>query len=148
MACVFCEIVHDAGKGHIIYEDGSHIAFLDRYPITEGHSLVIPKRHYELITDMTQDDTGRLFSIVPQIARAVLLATGADAFSLGQNNGRAARQIVQHVHVHIIPRYNDRDTMWTNRGMPDDGELSDMAAKIREGLSLLERTSEPPQPPK
>ncbi|MDE0091558.1 MAG: HIT family protein [Thaumarchaeota archaeon] len=131
MGCVFCEIVRDAGKGHIIYEDGEHLAFLDLYPITEGHSLVVPKRHHEMITDMPSDDAGRLFSIVPRIARAVLLGTGADAFSLGQNNGRAARQIVPHVHVHVIPRYSGRETMWTSRGMPGPGELADLASRIR-----------------
>ncbi len=131
MGCVFCEIVRGAGKGYIIYEDEEHLAFLDLYPITEGHSLVVPKRHHEMITDMPTDDAGRLFSIVPRIARAVLLGTGADAFSLGQNNGRAARQIVPHVHVHIIPRYSGRETVWTSRGMPEPGELAGLASRIR-----------------
>lgn len=134
MGCAFCEIVKDAGKGHIIYEDEEHLAFLDLYPITEGHSLVVPKRHHEMITDMPPDDAGRLFSIVPGIAKAVLLGTGADAFSLGQNNGRAARQIVPHVHVHIIPRYSGRETVWTSRGMPEAGELAGLASRIRERL--------------
>ena len=134
MPCVFCEIIGGKNKGHMIYEDEHHVAFLDRYPITEGHSLVVPKHHYEMITDMRPEDTGRLFSIVPRLARAVMLATGADAFSLGQNNGRAARQIVPHVHVHIIPRYSDRDTMWTSRGMPEDSELETLSSKIRAQL--------------
>lgn len=131
MGCVFCKIVQDHGKGHIIYEDKLHIAFLDRYPITEGHGLVVPKQHYELITDMTSESTASLFSIVPQIAKSILHATKADGFSLGQNNGKAARQIVPHVHVHIIPRYNDRDTTWTSRAMPKDSELAELAEKIR-----------------
>ena len=134
MACVFCEIVRDTTKGHIIYEDDHHLAFLDLYPITEGHSLVVPKEHREMITDMSPDETGRLFSIVPRIARAVLLGTGADAFSLGQNNGRAARQIVPHVHVHVIPRYSGRETVWTSRGMPESKELAKLASRIRDHL--------------
>lgn len=137
MPCVFCEIVNDAGRGHIVYEDDSHIAFLDRYPITEGHCLVIPKTHYELLTDMPQETIGNLFSLVPRLARAVLHATGADAFSLGQNNGKAARQIVPHVHVHIIPRYRDRETVWTSRGMPEDSELVELALKMRSSLECL-----------
>ena len=138
MGCIFCDIVQGAGNAHIIYEDASHMAFLDLYPITEGHSLVIPKKHYCMITDMSQEDAGRLFSIAPRIARAILLATGADAFSLGQNNGKAARQIVPHVHVHIIPRYSDRDTTWTHRGMPADDELASLAEKIKECLASLD----------
>ena len=137
MPCVFCEIIKDKSKGHVIYEDDYHIAFLDRYPITEGHSLVVPKRHYEMITDMSPKDTGSLFSIVPRLAKAIKHATGADAFSLGQNNGRAARQIVPHVHVHIIPRYSDRDTDWINRGKPTNSELEDLAAKIRNSLETI-----------
>ena len=135
MACVFCDIVNDHSKGHIIYEDDLHLAFLDLYPITEGHCLVVPKKHYEMITDMSPADTGNLFSIVPFIARGVVSATKADAFSLGQNNGKAARQVVPHVHVHIIPRYADRDTMWLERGMPDGDELKMLASKIRESLA-------------
>lgn len=137
MTCVFCDIIKDSSKGHIIYEDELHLAFLDRYPITEGHCLLVPKQHHELITDMTSDNTGKLFSIIPHLAKAVLLATKADAFSLGQNNGKAARQIVPHVHVHIIPRYADRDTMWTTRGMPEDAELAEIAERMKDSLATI-----------
>lgn len=139
MDCVFCKIIRNEKKGHIIYEDDSHMAFLDRYPITEGHSLIVPKKHYERITDMPQDEAGRLFSIAPRIARAVLKSTGADAFSLGQNNGRAANQVVLHVHVHIIPGYADRDTVWTRRGRPTDMELAGLASKIRDNFAAADK---------
>ena len=106
MACIFCDILSGKRDGHILYEDDSHLVFLDKYPIDDGHTLVIPKKHYERITDMEYDDVGKLFSLVPKVAKAVLLGAGADAFSLAQNNGKAAKQIIPHVHVHIIPRYN------------------------------------------
>jgi len=131
MSCIFCDILDGKRDGHILYEDDSHIAFLDKYPIDIGHSLVIPRKHHEKITDMTPQNVGNVFSLVPKIASAILDATGADAFSLGQNNGRAAKQIIPHMHIHIIPRYNHKGTVWTKRQISNDDELSELAKKIR-----------------
>jgi len=113
MDCIFCDIINGNRLGHLIYEDDDHIAFLDKYPIDVGHSLVLPKKHYDNINMMPPEKVGNLFSKVPKIAQAILEITNADGFSLGQNNGRAAKQIVPHVHVHIIPRYNHKGTIWT-----------------------------------
>jgi histidine triad (HIT) family protein len=135
MSCIFCDILDGKRDGHILYEDDSHIAFLDKYPIDVGHSLVIPRKHHEKITDMTPQNVGNVFSLVPKIASAILDATGADAFSLGQNNGRAAKQIIPHVHIHIIPRYNHKGTVWTKRQISNDDELSELAKKIRNILT-------------
>ena len=131
MACLFCDIINGKKTGHFIYEDNSHVAFLDRYPIDVGHSLVVPREHHERITDMPSEKVGELFSKVPKIVNGVLQATNADAFSLGQNNGRAAKQIIPHVHVHIIPRYDHKGTVWTKRGISNDDELKELAKKIR-----------------
>jgi len=131
MDCIFCDILSGIRDSHIIYEDASHIAFLDKYPIDVGHSLVVPKSHYERITDMDPTSVGELFSIVPKIANAILTTTNADAFSLGQNNGRAAKQIIPHVHVHIIPRYNHKGTIWTKRSISNSEDLSILAKKIK-----------------
>ncbi len=135
MSCIFCDILDGKRDGHFLYEDKSHVSFLDKYPIDVGHSLVVPRQHHERITDMTPEDVGKVFSIVPKIAKAVLEATGADAFSLGQNNGRAAKQIIPHVHIHIIPRYNSKGTVWTKRQISDETELSELAKKIRNLLT-------------
>ena len=105
--------------------------FLDSYPIYKGHSLVLPREHHEQVTDMTPGKVGELFSIVPKIAKAVVNTTKADAFSMAQNNGRAAKQIVPHVHVHIIPRFNDRGPVWTKRDIAKDDELEILAEQIR-----------------
>lgn len=134
MNCIFCDILSGTRDGHILYEDDSHVAFLDKYPIDVGHSLVIPRDHHEKITDMAPKDVGKIFSIVPKIAKAILAATAADAFSLGQNNGKAAKQIIPHVHIHIIPRYNSKGTVWTKRQIPSDDELSKLAQRIRDAL--------------
>lgn len=134
MDCIFCDILSGKREGHFIYEDNAHVAFLDKYPIDVGHSLVIPKIHHERITEMETDAVGALFMVVQRVAKAVLSATNADAFSLGQNNGRAAKQIIPHVHVHIIPRYNHKGTIWTKRSISDDAELAILAKKIKDSI--------------
>lgn len=134
MECIFCEIIQRKKTGHFIYEDESHVAFLDKYPIDYGHSLVLPRSHFEKVTDMNSDNVGDLFSKVPKIAKAIVETTNADAFSLAQNNGRAAKQIVPHVHIHIIPRFNDKGTVWTKRDIGNDDELKVLANKIRKNL--------------
>ena len=128
---IFTEIIEGKIPGFIIFEDEKHVAILDKYPIDTGHSLVIPKKPYEKITDMPKDEVAELFSLVPQIANAILKATGAVAFSIAQNNGKEAKQIVPHVHIHIIPRYADKATMWTKRQIPTDDELSNLKEKIQ-----------------
>jgi len=135
MDCLFCDILDGKKDGHFLYQDDSHVAFLDRYPIDVGHSLVLPRKHHETITDMTPEDVGKIFAFVPKIAKAILEATGADAFSIGQNNGEAAKQIVPHVHIHIIPRYNSKGAVWTKRQIASDDDLSKLAKKIRSLLT-------------
>ncbi len=134
MTCIFCEIVQGKKDGHFIYEDENYVAFLDIYPIDTGHSLVMPREHFEKITDMTAEKVGELFSKIPKIAKAVIEATKADAFSVAQNNGRAAKQIVPHVHIHIIPRYESRETIWTRREIAKENELKILAERIRKSI--------------
>lgn len=132
MSCIFCEILEGIRDAHVIYEDSTHLAFLDRYPIERGHSLVIPRHHYQRITQMEPGEVGQLFSIIPHIANSILGATGAVAFSLAQNNGREARQIIPHVHVHIIPRYREKGVTWTKRQIAPDSQLAELAGLIKD----------------
>ena len=131
MNCIFCDIISGKRSAFFVYSDKNHVAFLDKYPIDLGHCLVLPKQHVEKITSMDTETVGSLFSKVPQIASAILKTTGADGFSLGQNNGKSAKQIIPHVHVHIIPRYAHKGTIWTKRSISKDEELKNLAEKIR-----------------
>ena len=114
-----------------IYHDSNIIAILDKYPIDKGHSLVITKKPYEKLTDMNSQEVAELFSKIPKIANAIIKATNADAFSIAQNNGKSAKQIVPHVRVHIIPRYSKTGTLWLKRKILKDNELDELAQKIR-----------------
>ncbi len=131
MGSIFTEIIEGRKPGYVIFEDERHIAILDKYPIDTGHSLLITKNLYEKITDMPEKEVAELFLLVPKIATAILKATGAVAFSIAQNNGKEAKQIIPHVHVHIIPRYANKGTVWTKRGIPSDSELKDLSEKIK-----------------
>tara|TARA_B100000953_G_scaffold84362_1_gene68912 strand:+ start:549 stop:881 length:333 start_codon:yes stop_codon:yes gene_type:complete len=104
---------------------------LDRYPIDVGHSLIITKKPYEMLTDMNTEEIMDLFSKIPKIVSAIIKATKADGFSIAQNNGKAAKQIIPHVHVHIIPRYNTTGTLWTQRKLIEDVELDKLVQRIR-----------------
>jgi len=116
---------------YMIYHDDDCIVILDKYPIDNGHSLIITKKPYEKLTDMPVDEVAKLFSKIPEIANAIMSAINADAFSIAQNNGKAAKQIVPHVHIHIIPRYNVTGTLWTKRKILSDIELENLSQKIK-----------------
>jgi len=130
-SCIFCDIISGKGSCYEIYHDSDVIVILDRYPIDKGHSLVITKKPYEKLTDMSIKEVAELFSKIPKIANAIIKATNADAFSIAQNNGKAAKQTIPHVHVHIIPRYNKTGTLWLKRKILKDNELDELAQKIR-----------------
>ena len=115
----------------MIYDDDDCLVILDKYPIDNGHSLIITKKHFEKITEMNIDEVSRLFSKIPKIANSIIAATNADAFSIAQNNGKAAKQIIPHVHIHVIPRYDATGTLWTKRKIMTDIELSELAEKIK-----------------
>jgi len=129
--CIFCDIINGKLPSHLIHKDNNHIVILDRYPIDIGHSLIITKKPYEKLTDMTVEEIMNLFSKIPKIVSAIIKATKADGFSIAQNNGKAAKQIIPHVHVHIIPRYSATGTLWTQRKLMEDAELDKLVQKIR-----------------
>ena len=111
---------------------------MDKYPINMGHALVLPKKHHPDIFTMDDFEIGKLFSTVSFLAKGITKALDAKGLNIGQNNGRAANQIVPHVHVHIIPRYN-YDTpngRWPSRTLISDGELDKIAHKIKAALTL------------
>jgi len=134
MNCLFCDIVGRRQPAHFVYEDVTHVAIMDRYPIQRGHVLVIPKKHYDSIIDMPVGSVRELFGKVPAIAKGVVLATGAEGFNIGNNNGIAANQIIPHVHVHIIPRYRKPGNPWKSRIIANDTELEELASKIRNSI--------------
>lgn len=103
--CIFCRIISGTVPAYRLWENENTIAFLDAYPVTQGHTLVVPKKHYPSIEDLSADGLDVL-SVLPFLVRAVRTITGADAINVWQNNGKPAGQHVDHVHFHIVPRYS------------------------------------------
>lgn len=103
--CIFCQIVRGERPAHKIYEDADTLAFLDVFPLVDGHTLVIPKSHKARLQDLDPELTAKVAQAVRMVAERLEKALGAPATTIGINNGVAAGQIVPHLHVHILPRY-------------------------------------------
>ncbi len=135
--CIFCKIIT---RGEIpsteVYEDDTVYAFLDINPTNLGHTLVVPKKHYENLFDIPDAELGILGARVKKVAAAVKKAMRADGINISMNNGTAAGQVVPHAHIHIIPRYgNDGFRHWQGRrGYRDENEKAETAIKIKSVL--------------
>jgi diadenosine tetraphosphate (Ap4A) HIT family hydrolase len=128
--CIFCRIARKEEPASFVYEDESVVAFLDAIPISEGHALVVPRRHYENIFAVPEEEIAYLFKIVKRVALAVYKSEQAEGISIIQNNGIAAHQVVFHFHVHVIPRHERADSH-APRAFVESSELDKVAARIR-----------------
>jgi diadenosine tetraphosphate (Ap4A) HIT family hydrolase len=128
--CVFCRIARNEEHASYIYEDKNVIAFLDARPVSEGHTLVVPRRHYENMYAVPDEEVANLFKIVKKVALAISMSEKADGMSIIQNNGSIAHQIVFHFHVHVIPRYLGKDSQ-SPRTFVEQTELDKIATRIR-----------------
>ncbi len=133
--CIFCKMVAGQIPVAKVYEDEIVLAFLDIVPISDGHTLVIPKQHFEKLHDCPLELLGEVASRLGNIARAVAAAMDADGYNLLCNNGRAAGQLIEHLHFHIVPR-NAGDGIfdrWPSYKYPQ-GKIEKIADKIRENF--------------
>jgi len=105
MDCIFCKIVKGEIKAKIIEESDKSLGFLDAFPLTKGHTLIIPKKHFEKLQDMPSENNSDLFETVRKVISRVDKLTGATLLAL--HNGRESGQVIPHVHVHLIPRSSD-----------------------------------------
>lgn len=105
--CVFCKIINKEIPCYKVYEDENFLAFLDLCQSSIGHTLVIPKKHYNDIFELDEQTSNQIFSLVTRLAKAVKDETKAEGINILNNNGEAAGQSVKHFHIHIIPRYKD-----------------------------------------
>lgn len=131
--CLFCQIAQGERPAQKVFEGEGAVAFLDIFPCTPGHTLVIPRRHYPTLSEMPAEEIGTLFQTAAVVATKVQAAMGAAGFNLGINNGKAAGQEVFHAHIHIIPRYqgDGGGSMKSVARMGSDESLDHIARKIR-----------------
>ena len=109
MDCIFCKIVNGEIPCTKVFEDDHVLAFMDINPLNDGHLLVIPKTHATTILEIEERDFLAVTAAVHKIASAVQAALKPDGINLLQLNGKAANQVVPHLHVHIVPRWSGDD---------------------------------------
>ena len=116
---IFSLILSGQIPSHKVYEDELIYAFLDINPLSRGHTLVIPKEKASTMDVLSEESAESLGRVLPKICRAIMKATGATDYNLIQNNGEAAGQTVNHLHIHIIPRYTDskHSFVWTPKSI-------------------------------
>jgi histidine triad (HIT) family protein len=132
--CIFCRIARGEIPAAKVLEDEACLAFLDIGPLAEGHLLLLPKVHVETIDQLTADQAAALLRRLPALVKAVKAVTGCQGVNVLQNNGRAASQLVMHVHFHIIPR-NPGDAFRFNwpAGKYPAGRAEQLAQALRAG---------------
>ncbi len=134
--CIFCKIINGEIPAAKVFENEHVLAFLDISQVTKGHTLIIPKVHKENLFELTPEIAKNLFEVVPEVANALKKTFEPVALNLLNNNGEKAGQSVFHFHMHLIPRYEDKDQdgfglVWKTH--PSDytpESLQEMAAKI------------------
>lgn len=135
MDCLFCSIVKGEVPSFRVYEDDAVVAFLDIKPVNRGHVLIVPKEHYATLLDAPAHVLTDIMSAVPGLAKAAMKAVNAQGFNLLVNNAKEAGQLVDHVHAHIIPRFEeDGYKHWVGKHYADDAEATSVANAIRASL--------------
>ncbi len=134
---LFDKIIRGEIPSYKVYEDEQVFAFLDIGPLSRGHTLVVPKESKAHLHELSDEASAALGRVLPRLCRAVMKATGASAYNVLQNNGKASGQVVFHVHFHIIPRFEDSGLgLGWSPGKLDDAEagvlLDDIVRALKE----------------
>jgi histidine triad (HIT) family protein len=138
-SCRFCQIALHAN--YVVFEDALSIAFLDYRPLFIGHTLLIPKAHYETLEDLPAELVGPFFLNVQLLARGVEQGMHAEGSFVAINN--RVSQSVPHLHIHIVPRKKKdglRGFFWPRQAQPGEAHMQEAQAAIREALTLVKRS--------
>ena len=108
--CIFCKIINHEIPSSVVYEDEQCLAILDISQVTKGHTLVMPKQHFDNLLECDDETAAHLIKVTKKLAKQIRERTGAEGVNILNNNGEVAGQTVNHLHIHIIPRYSDKDS--------------------------------------
>lgn len=135
--CIFCKIASGQIPSIKIFENEHVLAFLDIGPISDGHTLVISKQHYDRLDQATPEVIAEIAKVLPRLSAGIQEAVGAEGYNMLCNNGSVAGQVVEHLHFHIIPRHKDDGVFnrWPSYQYAE-GKAVQIAEKIKENLSL------------
>lgn len=132
MSCIFCDIVNKTETAEILFEDDATISFLDIRPLNFGHSLVIPKNHYDNFYDVKTKDLDAVIKSTQHLTNAIRKSLNPDGINIISNNGSSAGQTIYHFHFHIIPRFkSDHFTFRPHVKDYSKGLMKEFADKIR-----------------
>jgi histidine triad (HIT) family protein len=138
--CVFCNIANGAERSHIVFEDEISIAFLDARPLFPGHTLLIPRNHFETLTDLPAEITGQFFTNAKSLSNSVERAMEAEGTFVAMNN--KVSQSVPHLHVHIVPRRKGdglRGFFWPRTKYGSEEEMAAVAERVRKAVNTYLR---------
>lgn len=141
MSCLFCGIINGEVKAAIVYDDDVCIAFLDHRPLFPGHCLLVPKSHFETLSDLPKERVTRVFENVQLLARAVEKALSAEGSFVAMNN--RVSQSVPHLHVHIVPRKRKdglKGFFWPRTKYESETEMLEVAKLIRLAVIEIQKT--------
>lgn len=133
--CIFCKIVNGEIPCAKVYEDENILAFLDIAPISKGHTLVIPKKHYNNLFEVPEDLGTAFIYALKKVGQGIMKATGATGINVVMNNFASAGQVVPHAHWHLIPRIEGDKLLRIKQGKYDSNEeMQQLAEKINNSL--------------
>jgi histidine triad (HIT) family protein len=132
--CIFCKIVAGEAAAVKVTETQDALAFMDLFPATPGHALVIPKIHYENLFESTPESLPAVHLLARRVARAIRKSLEPDGLMVFQLNGAAAGQTVFHYHAHLIPRMAGSEFKLHGRQRANDAELEALAQRIAGAL--------------
>lgn len=132
--CVFCRLVAGRLPSVRVYETSQVLAFLDLAPVHYGHTLVIPKEHYQTFLELPDDLFREMGQVSRQVALALIRGLNAQGFNIGMNNFDAAGQVVFHAHLHVIPRYPGDGLKLFPQGDYRPGDMELIGQRLRQAL--------------
>ncbi len=129
--CVFCKIASGEIPSYKVYDEDGVMGFLDIQPANPGHVLVIPKEHYATFLEAPDEILAKVFIAAKVAGRAACEAVAAPALNIIVNNGAVAGQVVSHLHVHALPRFeDDGHKHWAKKSI-SEGKMAEIADKMR-----------------
>ena len=129
--CIFCRIAAGTMKAEIVHETPDAVAFLDKFPAAKGHVVVIPRAHAVTLLDLDDAAVGGVFRTVKDVMRKITAALAPAGMNVGWNHGRSAGQVVDHLHVHVLPRWTPGRGIQVMGERPADVNAAELARAIR-----------------
>lgn len=133
-SCVFCQIVRHESPAHLVYENAETVAFLDIFPVSEGHTLVVTRKHRANIFEASGEELAAVVHSAKKIAHALAAVLRPQGLMIFQLNGAAAGQTVFHYHMHLMPRGEGEPVRLHSRTPGDPARLAELAERLRNWL--------------